>query len=277
MLSLEEARGRILAALAPTATETVALPEAWNRVLARPVVARLTQPPADVSAMDGYAVRAADAAVGARLAVIGAAPAGHPFAGEVGPGQAVRIFTGGFVPPGADAILLQEDAEEAAGTVTVNETVKPGRWIRRRGLDFAAGEALLPAGRRLTARDSSASPPPPTIPGSRCIGSRGSGSSRPATRSPCPASRFPRAASSPPTPMRWPRWCARRAASRWCCRSPPTTATPSPRPPARRGGATCWSRPAAPRSASTISCRRRSARADWRSISGRSRCGRASR
>ena len=153
MLALEEARARILAALAPTAAETLALAEAWNRVLARPVLARLTQPPADVSAMDGYAVRAADAVAGARLSVTGAAPAGHPFAGGVSPGEAVRIFTGGFVPEGADGILLQEDATDEAGTVTVQETVKPGRWIRRRGLDFAEGETLLPAGRRLTARD----------------------------------------------------------------------------------------------------------------------------
>jgi molybdopterin molybdotransferase len=153
MLALEEARARILAALEPTPAETVALPEAWGRVLARPVLARLTQPPAAVSAMDGYALRAADGAAGARLEVIGSAPAGHPFAGEVRPGQAVRIFTGGFVPPGADAILLQEDAEEADGRVTVKEAVQQGRWIRRKGLDFAAGETLLPAGRRLTARD----------------------------------------------------------------------------------------------------------------------------
>jgi len=153
MISLEEARGRILEALAPTAAETVALAEGWGRVLARPVIARLTQPPADVSAMDGYAVRAVDAAAGARLAVTGAAPAGHPFAGSVSAGQAVRIFTGGLVPPGADAILLQEDAEAVEGTVLVKETVAAGRWIRRRGLDFAAGEVLLPAGRRLTARD----------------------------------------------------------------------------------------------------------------------------
>jgi len=153
MLALEEARGRILAALEPTPAETIALAEAWNRVLARPVPARLTQPPADVSAMDGYALRAADGAEGARLAVIGTAPAGHPFPGTLGPGQAVRIFTGGFVPPGADAILLQEDAEEESGQVTVKEPVKPGRWIRRAGLDFAAGDTLLPAGRRLTARD----------------------------------------------------------------------------------------------------------------------------
>jgi molybdopterin molybdotransferase len=153
MLALEEARARILGALAPTPAETVALAEGWNRVLARPVAARLTQPPADVSAMDGYAVRAADAVAGAVLRVTGAAPAGHPHAGAVGPGEAVRIFTGGFVPPGADAILLQEDATAAEGAVTVNETVKPGRWIRRRGLDFAEGDILLPAGRRLTARD----------------------------------------------------------------------------------------------------------------------------
>ncbi|HEV7263703.1 MAG TPA: gephyrin-like molybdotransferase Glp [Falsiroseomonas sp.] len=153
MLALEEARARILDALEATPAETIALAEAWNRVLARPVAARLTQPPADVSAMDGYALRAADGTEGTRLAVIGAAPAGHPFAGALGPGQAVRIFTGGFVPPGADAILLQEDAEEAGGQVTVKEAVKPGRWIRRAGLDFAAGDTLLPAGRRLTARD----------------------------------------------------------------------------------------------------------------------------
>jgi molybdopterin molybdotransferase len=153
MLALEEARARILGALAATPAETVALAEAWNRVLARPVIARLTQPPADVSAMDGYAVRAADAAEGARLAVIGSAPAGHPFAGEVGPGQAVRIFTGSVVPAGADSILLQEDATAEAGSVTVRESVRQGRWIRRQGLDFTAGETLLPAGRRLTARD----------------------------------------------------------------------------------------------------------------------------
>ncbi|MDI3306318.1 MAG: molybdopterin molybdotransferase MoeA [Acetobacteraceae bacterium] len=153
MLSVEEARARILAALSPTPAETVPLAAAWGRVLARPVLSRVTQPPADVSAMDGYAVRAADAAEGASLTVIGTAPAGHPYAGTVGPEEAVRIFTGGFVPPGADAILLQEDAEAAEGRVLVKETVRQGRWIRPRGLDFAEGEELLPAGRRLTARD----------------------------------------------------------------------------------------------------------------------------
>lgn len=153
MLSVEEARSRILAALSPTPAETVPLAAAWGRVLARPILSRVTQPPADVSAMDGYAVRAADAAEGARLAVTGTAPAGHPYEGSVGSSEAVRIFTGGFIPPGADAILLQEDAEAAEGCVLVKETVREGRWIRHRGLDFAEGEELLPAGRRLTARD----------------------------------------------------------------------------------------------------------------------------
>jgi molybdopterin molybdotransferase len=154
MIPVEEARSRILGALAPTAAETVPLAGAGGRVLARPVHARLTQPPADVSAMDGYAVRAADAAAaGAVLRVVGSAPAGHPFTGTVGPGEAVRIFTGAILPEGADAILLQEDAEAAEGRVRIGEAVRAGRWIRRRGLDFETGESLLPAGKRLTARD----------------------------------------------------------------------------------------------------------------------------
>ena len=153
MIPVEEARGRILAGLKPTGPETVALASGWNRVLARPVTARLTQPPADVSAMDGYAVRAADAVRGAMLRLAGASPAGKPFGGSVCPGEAVRIFTGGFVPEGADSILLQEDATASEAGVQVNETVTLGRHIRRRGLDFAEGGELLPAGRRLTARD----------------------------------------------------------------------------------------------------------------------------
>jgi len=153
MQSVEAARARILAALSATPPETVALAEAAGRVLARPVSARLTQPPAAVSAMDGYALRAADAALGARLLVVGEAPAGHPFAGQTGPGEAVRIFTGAFIPKGADSILLQEDATAEVGTVLVREAVTQGRWVRHAGLDFATGETLLAAGRKLTARD----------------------------------------------------------------------------------------------------------------------------
>src|SRR4051812_20858944 len=153
IISVEEARSRILDSLPATPAETVSLASGWNRILARPILSRVTQPPADVSAMDGYAVRAAEALAGVMLTVIGTAPAGHPFAGSVGPGEAVRIFTGSFVPPGADAILLQEDAEATDGRVKVTETVRLGRWIRARGLDFTAGEELLAAGRRLSARD----------------------------------------------------------------------------------------------------------------------------
>ena len=153
MQSVEAARARILAALSATPPETVALAEAAGRVLARPVAARLTQPPSAVSAMDGYALRAADAPLGARLRVVGEAPAGHPFAGHLGPGEAVRIFTGAFIPQGADSILLQEDATAEAGMVLVRETLTPGRWVRPAGLDFTTGEGLLPTGRKLTARD----------------------------------------------------------------------------------------------------------------------------
>jgi molybdopterin molybdotransferase len=153
MISVDEARARILADLAPTPAETVALAEAWGRVTAAPVLARLTQPPADVSAMDGYALRAADGALGAALCVIGTAPAGHPFAGPVGQGQAVRIFTGSVIPEGADGVLIQEDADREDDRITVREAVKPGRHIRRAGQDFAAGEAVIPAGRRLGVRD----------------------------------------------------------------------------------------------------------------------------
>ncbi|MBN9564258.1 MAG: molybdopterin molybdotransferase MoeA [Alphaproteobacteria bacterium] len=153
MISVEEARARILSGLRPTPAEIVALANAWGRVTAGAVRARLTQPPADVSAMDGYALRAADGGLGARLRLIGTAPAGHPFAGALGPGEAVRIFTGSIVPAGADGILLQEDATRDGELVTVNEAVVAGRHIRRAGQDFSAGDEVLPAGRRLTARD----------------------------------------------------------------------------------------------------------------------------
>jgi molybdopterin molybdotransferase len=153
MISVDEARDRILAPLRPTPSEIVALADAWNRVTAAPVIARLTQPPADVSAMDGYALRASDGSLGAILHVIGSAPAGHPFAGTVGAGQAVRLFTGSVVPQDADAILLQEDATASGTDVRVNEAVAAGRHIRRAGQDFGVGDTVVPAGRRLTARD----------------------------------------------------------------------------------------------------------------------------
>ncbi len=150
LLDVEMARRRILAAMRATPVETVSLAEAWNRVAAEDVLARVTQPPQDVSAMDGYAVQAA-AATG-WLPVIGEAAAGHPFAAPLAPGQAVRLFTGSVIPDGADAVAVQEDAERDADQVRFTAAPAPGRHIRRAGQDFRRGEVLLPAGTRLGAR-----------------------------------------------------------------------------------------------------------------------------
>lgn len=153
MIPVGEAQSRVLAALTPVGAETVGLDRADGRTLAADVTAALTQPPAPVSAMDGYAVRAADlAALPATLTRIGQAPAGHPFAGRVDPGECVRIFTGGQVPEGADAILIQEDAEERDGKVHAKESVAPGRYVRPAGLDFKAGDVVLRAGTVLDPR-----------------------------------------------------------------------------------------------------------------------------
>ncbi len=154
MLSVAEALARITAAFKPLPAETVGLAEALGRVLAEDVTARLTQPPKDVSAMDGYAVRAADVArVPARLAVVGRAPAGAAHEGVVQAGQAVRIFTGGPLPEGADTIVIQENTEPDGDHVIVKEGAAVGRYVRPAGLDFRAGEVGVTAGRLLTARD----------------------------------------------------------------------------------------------------------------------------
>ncbi len=154
MLSVEQALERILETLHPLPAEQVAVADALGRVLAVDVAARRTQPPAAVSAMDGYAVRAADVkSVPATLKIIGEAPAGDMFAGTVGAGETVRIFTGGLVPDGADAIVIQENTEAGDGTVTVLESVADGAFVRPAGLDFTEGQVRLKAGRALTARD----------------------------------------------------------------------------------------------------------------------------
>lgn len=154
MIPVEEARARISGAFAPLPAETVALSEALGRTLAEDVAARVTQPPQDVSAMDGYAIRAADVGdVPVRLTVVGRVPAGGAYDGALGPGQAVRIFTGATVPAGADAIVIQENTETAGEDVLIKESVPPGRFVRPAGLDFRAGEVGLPAGRLLSARD----------------------------------------------------------------------------------------------------------------------------
>ncbi|MDF1793371.1 MAG: molybdopterin molybdotransferase MoeA [Thalassobaculaceae bacterium] len=158
LLPVADALTRILAAMTPMPAETVALTAALGRVTAEPITARRTQPPVDVSAMDGYAVRSEDVArVPATLKRIGAAPAGGAFGRTVGPGDCVRIFTGGPVPAGADAIVIQEDvdadSEEDGATVIVREGAAAGTYIRPAGLDFHEGDLGIVAGRRLSARD----------------------------------------------------------------------------------------------------------------------------
>ena len=155
MISVDEALSRLTGAMPGMPDEQLALADALGRVLAEDVVARRTQPPMAVSAMDGYAVRAEDVQeLPATLEVIGAAPAGEAYPDTLRPGQAVRIFTGGPVPDGADAIVIQENTTAEANTVTVIEgTTTAGRYVRPAGLDFKEGQTLLSAGRALTARD----------------------------------------------------------------------------------------------------------------------------
>ncbi len=154
MISVEEARQRILAAFAPLPPEQIGIADALGRVLAWDIASRRTQPPSAVSAMDGYAVRAADTAKPpVSLKIIGQAPAGGAHDGVVGHGECVRIFTGGPVPDGADAIVIQEDTDADGDQVTIKVSVPNGHYIRPAGLDFSAGEICLKAGRIVTARD----------------------------------------------------------------------------------------------------------------------------
>ncbi len=150
MISVEEARARILALMAPVGRETVAITQAVGRVLADGIVARRTQPPFDASAMDGYAVRGAEVHPGARFRVAGEAAAGHPWDGEAAPGEAVRIFTGAPVPAGLDRIVIQEDADRDGDAIVLHDDLDPAPYLRRAGLDFAEGDALLSTGTRLT-------------------------------------------------------------------------------------------------------------------------------
>lgn len=153
MLSVAEALERVLSAVEPLPAETVSLGETHERVLAEDLAAKLTQPPFPSSAMDGYAVRRQNLdRLPAKLTIIGEAAAGHPFQGEIGEGQAVRIFTGAPVSPGADHIVIQENVTASNGVAEIGE-INHESFIRPRGFDFAEGQVLLKAGRRLTARD----------------------------------------------------------------------------------------------------------------------------
>jgi len=151
LLPVQDALKRVLSsAPVPLSVERVPLADCRGRTLAEDVAALRTQPPFPASAMDGYAVRAADIAqVPATLKVIGESAAGRRFAGEVKPSEAVRIFTGAPVPDGADTILIQENTKADGVTVTALESETLGRYVRRAGLDFSAGDVLLKKGQRL--------------------------------------------------------------------------------------------------------------------------------
>ena len=149
-----EALAEICAALQPVDTQTVSFKDAALLVLAEDIAAAYDHPPAAVSAMDGYAVNTGGTPLptGSQFAVIGEAAAGHLFTETIGVKKAVRIFTGGHVPKGADAVVLQEDVSLHKDTVTLNEAAKPGQFIRPGGLDFQAGQIVLNSGTTLGAR-----------------------------------------------------------------------------------------------------------------------------
>ncbi|WP_417412960.1 gephyrin-like molybdotransferase Glp [Hoeflea sp.] len=151
LMPVDEALGRILDGAAPaTEPELLPLAQCYGRVLARDLLALRTHPPFAASAMDGYAVRADEAVAGAQLKLQGEAAAGHAFDGPLAAGSTVRIFTGAPVPEGADAILIQENADKLEdGLVLVNEAPEAGRYIRPAGIDFTEGKTGLDQGRFL--------------------------------------------------------------------------------------------------------------------------------
>jgi len=154
MISVAEALKIITEGFAPLAGEQVGLGDCLGRVLAEDVVARVSQPPRAVSAMDGYAVRAQDvAAAPVRLRQIGESQAGKGFDGRIGKGETARIFTGAPLPEDADSIVIQEDTEVDNKSILIKEVVAAGNFVREAGLDFLLGQVLLKAGRRVTARD----------------------------------------------------------------------------------------------------------------------------
>jgi len=154
LIPVEEARARILQGVKPLRSEDVKLELALGRVLAKPLKAVRNQPPFDASAMDGYAVIAADvASVPATLRLIGLSAAGHGFKGRLKRGDCVRIFTGAPVPKGADAVIIQENTEASGKAIRILQPATPEQNIRFAGLDFRKGDPLLPAGLKLGARD----------------------------------------------------------------------------------------------------------------------------
>jgi molybdopterin molybdotransferase len=151
VISFDEALAILVAQARPLANETVLLTAASGRVLAAPCIAQVDAPPADISTMDGYAVRDADLASSMPLRVIGTAYPGAAFAASIEPGDCVRIFTGAPIPSGADRVVLQEDVRRDADAVTIERSPSK-RYIRSRGADFRTGDVLLAKGMLLGPR-----------------------------------------------------------------------------------------------------------------------------
>jgi len=150
MMPVDDAIDRILRKLPDLGSEAVPLAEANGRVLARPLVSAHNQPPFDSSAMDGYAVRAAEVGPGRSLKLAGTSQAGARFVGMMGYGQCVRIFTGAPMPIGADAVVMQEETTANGNQISFHQPASPGQSVRKQGFDFRRGAELLPAGTALT-------------------------------------------------------------------------------------------------------------------------------
>lgn len=149
LLPVDEALSTILARVPAVTAQDVAIVDAVGRVLAAPLIATHDQPPFDASAMDGYAMRAADVVEGQWLGVIGMSQAGAGFSGAVGQGEAVRIFTGAPLPVGADTVIMQEEAVREYDRVRFTAPARLGHSVRQKGNDFATGQSLIAAGTRL--------------------------------------------------------------------------------------------------------------------------------
>lgn len=154
---LDQALEQLLANLKPvTETETISLDQALGRVIAQPVTSQLNVPPADNSAMDGYALRSADGHEGVQLTLIGKSFAGHPFDGDVDPGECVRIMTGAQIPAGADSVIMQEQVsldDQNNALITLQRAVSAGSHVRTAGEDIATGQTVFEPGRKLRAAD----------------------------------------------------------------------------------------------------------------------------
>ncbi len=155
MISRTEALKHIAASSPIGETDHVPLQAGVGRTLAEPVVAAHTHPPSNMSAMDGYAARFEDCDLGNTLSVIGEAPAGRPFTGQIGAGECVRVFTGSVIPDGADHVIIQEDVAREGSEIKIQDRQGSARHIRAAGIDFHSGDVLIPDGQRLSARQLS--------------------------------------------------------------------------------------------------------------------------